>query len=160
MTDRDPQLGKAIGRIPSGVYILAARHNGTAVACMLSWVQQASFEPLTVSVAMAKDRAAYGPICYGKAFTLSVLPQGDTSLMKKYARGIKPGEDPFAGVSVGQTPSGQPYLADALAWVECRLTQACDFGGDHDLLVAQVTAGQILRDGASFTHLRGSGYHY
>ena len=160
MSDRDPHLGKAIGKIPSGVYILATRHNGASVAIMVSWVQQASFEPLTVSVAMAKDRPAYAPIRDGGLFTLSVLSQADTSLMKKYARGIKPGEDPFAGVSVGQTPSGQPYLGDALAWVECRLTQACDFGGDHDLLIAQVTGGQTLRDGASFTHVRGSGYHY
>ena len=37
---------------------------------------------------------------------LSVIPHGDTKLMKKYARGIKPGEDPFAGVEIFETPDG------------------------------------------------------
>jgi flavin reductase (DIM6/NTAB) family NADH-FMN oxidoreductase RutF len=160
MSDRDPHLGKAIGKIPSGVYILAARHNGSAVAMMVSWAQQAAFAPLSLTVALAKDRPAYPLIRDGRLFSLSVLPQDDTSLMRRYARGVKPGEDPFAGVKVAQTPAGQPYLADAIAWLDCRTTQIVDFGADHDLVIAEITAGAVTRDTPSFTHLRGSGYHY
>src|SRR4051794_27816884 len=106
MSDRDPHLGKAIGKIPSGVYILSARHGDATAALMVSWVQQAGFEPLSLTVALAKDRPAYPLIRDGKLFTISVLPQDDTSLMRRYARGVKPGEDPFAGVNVNQTPAG------------------------------------------------------
>jgi flavin reductase (DIM6/NTAB) family NADH-FMN oxidoreductase RutF len=160
MSDRDPHLGKAIGKIPSGVYILAARHDDKSAAMMVSWAQQAAFEPLSLTVALAKDRPAYPLIRDGKLFTLSVLPQDDTSLMRRYARGVKPGEDPFAGVNINQTPAGQPYLADAIAWLDCRMTQIVEFGADHDLVIARITGGQVLRDVPSFTHLRGSGYHY
>ena len=47
-----------------------------------------------------------------------------------------------------------------LAWLEGRVIQTCEFGGDHELLIAQITDGAVLRDGASFTHLRGNGFHY
>ena len=153
-------IGKAIGRIPSGVFILSTLHQGRAEVMMASWVQQAAFQPPSISVAVNKDRPIRQTLLTAHRFALAVLPQDDTSLMKKYARGVPPGQDPFEGVDVTRTPAGIPVPAAALAWLECELTQACDFGGDHEIHLARVTAGQILREGKSFTHLRGSGAHY
>ena len=159
--ERDPVIGRALGKIPSGVYILTARDaDGAATAMLASWVQQAAFVPLCVSVAMAKDRPAYEVVKRSGSFALSVLGKEDAPLMKRYARGVKPGEDPFAGVNVNTTPTGQPYLADALGWVECRLARALEFGGDHDLLIGEVMGAQVIKEGQPFTHVRGSAYHY
>src|SRR5215208_979195 len=93
-------VGKAIGRIPSGVFILtaAAGDKGDATAMMASWVQQVAFDPPALSVAVAKGRVIGDMIRASKKFSLSIIPEGDTMLMKRYARGIKPGEDAFAGV--------------------------------------------------------------
>ena len=156
----EASIGKAIGRIPSGVFILVARHGGRDEVMMASWVQQASFQPPCVSVAVHKDRPVRGAIVASRRFALAVLPQDDTSLMKKYARGVAPGEDPFAGVEVLTTPAGLTVPAGALGYLECELTNVCDFGGDHEIHVARVTAGRVLREGKSFTHLRGNGVHY
>jgi flavin reductase (DIM6/NTAB) family NADH-FMN oxidoreductase RutF len=153
-------VAKAIGRIPSGVYILTTRHEGRDEVMMASWVQQAAFQPPSVSVAVHKDRPVRDALLAARRFALAVLPQDDTSLMKKYARGAPPGQDPFDGVETLTTPGGLRVPAGALAYLECELTQACDFGGDHEIHVARVTAGQVLREGKSFTHLRGSGSHY
>jgi len=152
--------GKALGRIPSGVFILTATHGGESSAMMASWVQQCAFDPPGVSVALGKERAIGQLIKASGKFALSVVGEDDTSLMKRYARGVKAGEDPFAGVEVFDTPAGIPAMKSTLAWLECRLLTTCEFGGDHELLIAQVTAGQILRPGVSFTHQRGSGFHY
>ena len=153
--------GKALGRIPSGVYILTAAHGGEASAMMASWVQQAGFDPPAVSIAMAKSRPIMELIAASKMLALSIIPDGDSSLMKRYARGVKPGEDPFAGVETFRTPGGIPAMKSALAWLECRLMHTCDFGGDHDLLIAEVVAGNILQSGGTaFMHQRGSGFHY
>ena len=75
-------------------------------------------------------------------------------------RGIRPDEDAFAGVATRDTVLGIPALSDALAYLECRVIQTCTFGGDHDLVIAQVTGGDLLNDGPPFTHVRGSGFHY
>jgi flavin reductase (DIM6/NTAB) family NADH-FMN oxidoreductase RutF len=152
--------GKALGKVPSGVYILTASHGGESAAMMASWVQQAAFDPPAVSIAMAKGRAIAKLIHESKRLALSVLPQDDTSLMKRYARGVKDGEDPFAGVETFQTPGGVPAMKSALAWLECRLIHTADFGGDHDMLIAKVVAGDLLQEGKAFTHQRGNGFHY
>ena len=153
-------VGKALGRIPSGVFILTAAHGGERTAMMASWVQQASFEPPAVTVAMAKGRPIANLVRASKKFALSVIPEGDTSLMKRYARGIKPGEDPFEGVETFHTPGGLPAIKSALAWLEGELVSTCEFGGCHELLIARVTAGSMLHEGKAFTHQRGSGFHY
>jgi flavin reductase (DIM6/NTAB) family NADH-FMN oxidoreductase RutF len=153
-------IGKALGRVPSGVFILTARHQDEASAMMASWVQQASFHPPAVSIAIAKDRPIFEMIRASRQCVLSVVPDNDTSLMKRYARGIKRGEDPFSGVQTIETTIQVPALAASLAYLELRVIQDCDFGGDHDLIIAEVTGGKLLRDGASFTHLRGNGFHY
>ena len=152
--------GKALGRIPSGIFILTASHDGRASAMMASWVQQAAFDPPAISIAMAKGRPIEPLVQRSKKLALSVIPESDTSLMKRYARGVKEGEDPFAGVETFMTPGGVPAMKSALGWLEGRLIHTCDFGADHDLLIAEIVAGDILHPGAAFTHQRGSGFHY
>ncbi len=154
-------IGRALGRIPSGVFILTARHENQPLAMMASWVQQVAFAPPSIGIAIAKERPAHAALSEsGATFALSVIADGDTSLMKKYARGIPAGADPFDGVNIMRTPNGTIVLADALAYLECRVTKAVDFNADHDLFLAGVVAGQMLKDGQSFMHLRGNGFHY
>lgn len=153
-------IGKALGRIPSGLFILTAKHNGSAAAMLASWVQQAAFEPPAVSIAIAKQRSISELIRGSGKLALSIVPGEDTSLMKHYARGVSDNVDAFAGVKTRELPSGLPILADSLAYLECRLLQSFEFAADHELFLAEVTAGELLRDGAAFAHQRGNGFHY
>ena len=127
---------------------------------MASWVQQAAFDPPAVSVAMAKGRPIAELIERSQLLAISVVADGDTSLMKRYARGVKPDEDAFAGIETVPTPAGIPALKQAVAWLECRVIQTCDFGGDHELFIGEVRAAKILREGRAFAHQRGNGFHY
>jgi flavin reductase (DIM6/NTAB) family NADH-FMN oxidoreductase RutF len=141
-------VGKALGRIPSGVFILTTGQGAQAMAMMASWVQQCSFQPPMASVAIAKDREIGKRIAQGKMFSLHVLGEHDHAMMKKYARGTVHAESAMEG------------LEQSLAHLDCRVVSVCEFGGDHEIVVAEVTAGKLLREGKSFVHLRGSGFHY
>ncbi|MEY4839638.1 MAG: hypothetical protein RLZZ374_546, partial [Cyanobacteriota bacterium] len=58
------------------------------------------------------------------------------------------------------SPKGQPILADALAWLEARVTQRMECG-DHWLIVAEVTHGALLDAlGTTAMHQRRSGGNY
>jgi flavin reductase (DIM6/NTAB) family NADH-FMN oxidoreductase RutF len=162
----DPALrntvGKALGRIPSGVFVLTARGaDGRGAGMLASWAQQASFDPPAVCVAVAKGRPVGEMIRATRRFALSVLGDGDADLMRRFAR-PRPSDDGgrFDGVETLPAPSGLPVLARALAWLDCDLLDTLDFGGDHDLFVARAAAGELLRQGHSFTHVRGNGFHY
>jgi len=152
-------IGKALGRVPSGVFVLTARHGPAVGAMLASWVQQASFKPPAISVALAKGRPIAQLIRDSGQLALSILGDEDRSLMKYYAK-LRPGDEPFAGINTRPAPSGVPILADALAFLDCVLLSTHEFGGDHELFIARVTAGQMLRQGMAFTHQRGSGSHY
>jgi flavin reductase (DIM6/NTAB) family NADH-FMN oxidoreductase RutF len=43
--------------------------------------------------------------------------------------------------------TGCPILEGAAAYLECRVTQLVDIGGDHDLLVGEVVNAGILKEG-------------
>jgi 3-hydroxy-9,10-secoandrosta-1,3,5(10)-triene-9,17-dione monooxygenase reductase component len=152
-------IGKALGRVPSGVFILTARHQNEQAAMMASWVQQVGFTPPAVSVAIAKGRPIAGIIRASNRMALSIIPTEDKTLMKHYAR-LKSSDDPFGGVANKQAPSGLPILTDALGWVDCHLIGIHDFGGDHELYIAEVIDGELFREGTAFAHQRGNGFHY
>ena len=153
-------VGRALGKVPSGLFILTAGPVGKQHAALVSWVQQTSFHPPAVSVAIGKERPVNATIRAEKKFALSIIPQGDSTLMKKYARGIPEGADPFEGVTTQSTSAGQTILSDGLGYLDCRLLDVCNFGGDHELFIGEVTGGEIFRDGPAFAHQRGNGFHY
>lgn len=153
-------VGKALGRIPSGVFVVTARDGDRRMGMLGSFVQQAAFDPPTVVVAVGKDRPIRELIVRTGRLVTNVLGEGDTELMRRFVRARPPEEDVFDGADVFDAPSGLPVLAGALAWMDCEVVQTLDFGSDHELIVARVTAGEQLREGRSFTHLRGNGFHY
>jgi flavin reductase (DIM6/NTAB) family NADH-FMN oxidoreductase RutF len=152
-------IGKALGRVVSGVYILTASHESRSGAMLASWVMQAGFEPPAVSIAIARSRPITELIRASGTLALSIIPAEDKSLMKHFAR-LRGSEDPFAGVATQRSAMGIPVLSDALGYLEGRVRQWVDAGVDHDLCIVEITSAQMLREGAAFSHQRGNGFHY
>lgn len=153
-------MAQALGRLPSGVFVLTVGKGTEAVAMLVSWVQQAGFEPPAVTVMLAKGRRAAERIREMKRFGLSMVGEGDKEIMKKYGRGMIEGEEAYAGVETVQTPGGVTVLAGALGWLECELVTMCDFGGDHDAYVGRVMDGTLLKEGGPMVHVRANGLRY
>jgi 3-hydroxy-9,10-secoandrosta-1,3,5(10)-triene-9,17-dione monooxygenase reductase component len=159
-TPQGVAIGRALGRVPSGLFVLSVGRRPTVQATLVSWVQQVGFEPPAVSVALAKGRPMVDNVQRDGVFALSVLGKSQSPLFKRYARAATPGADPFEGIDVRETPGGQLILSEAVGWLECSVLNACDFNGDHILLIAKVIAGEIRNDQPAFVHHRGNGLHY
>ena len=67
------RLGAALGRIPSGLFILTLRHGERQTGLLLSWAQQCAFAPPMVSFAVREERYQLGWLKAGAAATLHVL---------------------------------------------------------------------------------------
>ena len=50
-------VSKALAKLSSGLYVVTAARDDIRSAMIASWVAQASFEPLGLTIAVAKDRA-------------------------------------------------------------------------------------------------------
>lgn len=152
-------LGRPLGRIPSGLYVLSAVHDGLPHAILVSWVQQAAFDPPLLTVALAKDRSIGPMIRQSGRFALSILSATDSALVKRFARSDSHA-DPFSGIATAKTPAGLPVPSESLAALECALLSSCDLPADHELLIGQPTWAKVFNDARPFLHVRGSGFHY
>jgi flavin reductase (DIM6/NTAB) family NADH-FMN oxidoreductase RutF len=153
-------IGAALGRLPSGIYILTARSGGRATGMLASWVQQAGFEPPTLTVAVRADRFVAGWIGESGRFALSQVGAGHKPLLRHFAKGFGPDEDAFVGVAIAREAAGGPVLAGALAWLDAEVVGHLD-GGDHRVFLARVADGGMLDpEGEPMTHVRRNGFHY
>ncbi len=161
MKSLDSDLDKALGRISGGLYIITARKGDFSSAMLASWVTQASFEPLGLTIAVSNDRAIDSLMQVGDKFVLNMLEEGNyQTLMRHFLKRFAPGADRFEGVKTQAAENGSPILQDALAYVECEVASrlAC---GDHHVVYATVDSGRVAKvEGLTAVHHRRVGNHY
>ncbi|BAY46939.1 flavin reductase domain protein FMN-binding [Scytonema sp. HK-05] len=155
------ELEKALGRLSSGLYILTTQKGSFSSAMLASWVAQASFKPLGITVLVAKDRAIESLLHPGDHFVLNVLEEGNSQrLMKHFLQRFAPGADRFEGVKTYSANNGCPILADALAYLECEVKSRMECG-DHWNIYSTVSIGRVSKpDALTAVHHRKVGNHY
>jgi len=158
-SDPHKQMAAAVGRVPSGIYVLTIQHEQYETGMLASFVQQCSFQPLQVSVAIKREREISRWLTEGAAFTLNVLEAGQTDMVVQFGKGFSLDQPAFAGIEVERPEGGAPVLTEALAYLQCRVVSRFP-AGDHDLLVAKVVGGKVLDEGQPMVHVRKSGLHY
>jgi flavin reductase (DIM6/NTAB) family NADH-FMN oxidoreductase RutF len=153
-------LSPALGRIPSGLYILTVRNGGRASGMLASWVQQAGFEPPMLTVAVKRDRYIGEWIDASGKFALNQIAVGSKALIRHFGRGFAPDADAFEGIAIRREADGGPILDDALAYLDAEVAGEIA-GGDHRIFLARVAAGELLNPNAEpLLHVRANGFHY
>lgn len=157
-TSNRDKIGKALGKVPSGLFIASCGKGSSSVPFLASWVQQCDLEEPLVMISVQKGREAMKAIDeQGGALTLSVLPEGRHDLMKPFFQS-KP-EAPFGELKTCRAPNGGVYLDEALSWLECSEVGRVD-AGDHVVVIAKVVDGGLLQEGNPAVHIRKSGFSY
>lgn len=158
LDDSRAVIGAAVGRIPSGCSVLTVEHQGQATGQLVSWIQQAAFEPLCITVGVKQGRPAATLIEGSNRFVLNIIGEDAMPMFRHFARGFAPGEDAFAGLDVEPTDFG-PLLPACVAFLGCRVVQRVAVG-EHDLYIAEVGAGAVQDGAKPYTHLRKTGLSY
>ena len=154
-------LSKAIGRLSTGLYIITAQKGENKGAMLASWVNQASFEPPGLTVAVAKDRAIESLMQVHDTFVLNILEEANYQhLMKHFLKRFPPGADRFAGVKTQTAENGSPILSDALAYLECEVVSRMECS-DHWIVYSQIKTGRVSHsDALTAVHHRKVGNYY
>ena len=157
--DRLQPWAAALGRIPSGLFVVTARRGEVETGMLASWVQQCSFEPPQITLAIKRGRDLGAWLAEGVPFAVNILDDSQTDMIGHFGRGFTLSEPAFEGLAVERSPAGAVVLREALAYLECRV-QSFLPAGDHDLFIALVVGGRLLNEGQSMVHVRKSGRHY
>lgn len=153
------KIGKALGRVPSGLFILTAKYEDREDAVLTSWVNQCAFDPPALTVALATVRPARLLVEASGAFILNVLGKEDKALLKHFFKPPAEGKSVFEGLKVSSGFHGIKILDDAIACLECRVIQQTPVG-DHVLYVGEVVNGDLLKKGEPYFHSRDNGFSY
>jgi len=158
MSDSISPLAQALGRIPSGLFVVTTSGPDGPVGFVGSFVMQMGFEPPTVCVGVGHGRGPLEAIRASGRFGLSVLDKDSQGVMGAFFKRYE-GGGPFDHVAHRAAPGGTPVLSEALAWLECRVSgeHALD---DHVVVFGAVEAGERLREGDPSVHLRKDGLSY
>lgn len=154
-------FASALGRIPSGLFIVTWRATDADRGMLASWVMQAGFEPPLVSVAVGTARDLLGVVRAGGPFAINVLAESQRGLLARFGKPPAAGEDPFAGLAIDRTPAGVATLADAAGWMECRgVAEASAAGADHVIVLGRIEVAGGRPDAAPLVHVRRNGLKY
>jgi flavin reductase (DIM6/NTAB) family NADH-FMN oxidoreductase RutF len=154
-----PEIAAAVGKIPSGLFIVTASQGDRKEGYLGSWIQQASFSPLLLNLAIRPGRPCYDLIHATRRLCINIVGHKNGGMMKPFWS-PEAGGDAFAGLEWSRTERGNIMLASALAVLECEL-RASIAPGDHEILFAEVVAGRVLQsEDKPLSHVRKSGLGY
>lgn len=154
-------VAAAVGHIPSGLFIVTATDDsGRPDGYLASWIQQVSFNPLRVSLAIKPGRPAYDLIMSGKVFTINVVGDHEKQYLKHFWKGYDPETNPFEKIEHTFSKNGGLIMSQAKSTIECKLADKF-VPGDHELVIADVVMSYVQDDKSKpMTHVRKSGLDY
>ncbi len=157
--DQKDSIGKAIGRIASGVYIVTVKNGGARDGLMASWISQAAFEPPMLSVAIKKERHILELMRVGHSFTVNVLSKKNMDIFKSFVQPYTEGMDRFEGLALMDGSKAGPVFSAAVAYMHCTVRSVIE-AGDHVVVIGEIFEGQLLNSEEPMVHLRSDGFKY
>ena len=164
MTDNTKEaIGQVLGRTPSGVFILTASDGeGRSTGMLASWVQQAAFEPPTVTVAVNSKRYLNDWLKGNPKIGLNLVGEGKFEFLKHFGKGFEPDEPAFEGLNTTLSPLGLKMLEGAQGYMEGQVTGKMA-AGDHIIYLLEIEhaqAGDGILEAKPMVHIRKNGFGY
>ena len=155
----DPILAATLERLWSPPVAVTAADGGRANGLIASTAVTASLLPEAPRVALilAKASFTHDLVLASDALALHLLAAIPDSALARSLEifrvlGMRSGHDGEKLETIPYRPgvTGSPILEEALSYVEARVATSLD-GGDVTVVVADVVAGEVLRDGTPLT---------
>jgi len=145
-----------LSQISYGLYVVGTRGREGDHAMTANWLTQVSFEPEMVALAVEKEAATRQLIEESKVFAVSILKSGQKDTAGHFAKADKRGME---GHRFMTKTSGAPVLADASAYIDCRVVDSKPIG-DHVVFFGEVVDSGMIDPNAEALTLQETGWRY
>ena len=137
----------ALNLMRYGFYSITSCTDDDVNAMVANWVTQASFEPRLIAMGLQKTCYTHGLIENGGSFAVNIFKEEDSEALMPFTKGRSKAPDKMEDAQFTRAPeTGCPVLEGAAAYVECRVVDLIDVGGDHDILVGEVVGGDVMKE--------------
>lgn len=141
---------RIMGHFATGVTVVTTRRGDHLCGLTANAVASLSLDPPLVLVAVEKRAHTHGCLTANRCFAVNMLTVEQEHISRRFAS-REPKE--FKDLAIVEAVTGAPILADALAWIDCRLFDVAA-GGDHDIFIGEIVAGDS-REGSPLLYFRG-----
>lgn len=120
----------------TGVAVVLARHDDKLHGMTVNSLTSVSLDPPLLLVCPRRGSATGTAMKQSGHFAVNILDVQQRDVATRFVGNFA---DRFDGIELGLSARGLPVLSGALAHFECAVRDVHD-GGDHDIVVGQVTA--------------------
>jgi flavin reductase (DIM6/NTAB) family NADH-FMN oxidoreductase RutF len=144
------EFREVISHFASGVTVITALSDGRAYGTTASAVTSLSLEPPMLLICMNKQSETGRAVAAAGHFAVNILGAAQIDLAERFAR---KGGDKFEGVPTTPGEWGEPLFDEAVATLECRVTEQMT-AATHDVFFAEVVSASA-RGGAPLAYFKG-----
>jgi flavin reductase (DIM6/NTAB) family NADH-FMN oxidoreductase RutF len=143
----DNPVKDALKLMPYGFYAITSRNNDDVNIMVANWLTQVSFEPQLVAMGLQKSSYTHGLISEGGVFAINIFRKEDQDALMPYTKSRSKNPDKIKNSNFTEAPeTGCPVLEGAAAYIEFKVADLIDVGGDHDILVGEAIGAGILKE--------------
>jgi flavin reductase (DIM6/NTAB) family NADH-FMN oxidoreductase RutF/DNA-binding GntR family transcriptional regulator len=140
-----------VGAVTSGVMVLTARDDAGNHGMTISAVCSLSMEPPMLLVCLNTRSRTQRAVADARCFVVHVLDEKQAWIAERFAR--PSAHDKFSKIAVRPGHLSAPVLSEALAVIECEVTETVK-GGTHRVFLARVVHAEA-REGSPLAYFRG-----
>ena len=138
MPAQDTTFRDAMRLLAGGVTIVATAWQGERSGLTATAVCSLALNPARILASVKIQGRTYGLLAQSRVMSVNMLAQDQTELAQRFARRREEGEtDRFAPGAWVERVTGAPVLSDALAGLDCRITDIIPLDS-HAILIGTV----------------------
>ncbi|MYD24859.1 MAG: flavin reductase family protein [Gemmatimonadetes bacterium] len=128
---------RIMGHFATGVTVVTTCYEDRPQGMTANAVASLSLDPplILVSVDVKAQMNTY--LRASDCFAVNILTEEQEEISVRFA---KHGPKDFSGIAYRTEATGSPVFEQALAYVDCRVTEILQ-GGDHDIFIGEIVAG-------------------
>lgn len=147
---------RVLWSMPTGLFVVGSRAGPERNLMTCNWVMQVATVPKLVAVAVESDSVTRRLIESGGGFAVSLLPQSERAVVRRFVKPTESVVTDDAGVAVtmqGQpvreVGGGLPRLASARSWLVCEVRHLIDWARDDPHIRAShvLAVGEVVDAG-------------
>lgn len=141
--DLTPELiNQVTWKIPNTLALVGSRAGDRWNAMTTSWITQVAQEPVLIGIGVDKVAVTHVLIADGGSFTVNLWDAENTRPFVKFSKPATKDGMTLNGWSIIEGETGAPIFEDAVAWMECSVSQAVDCGS-HTFFIGELVAAGI-----------------
>lgn len=142
---------KTLRMLSNGMYVLTSRSGDHYGAATVTWVSQASFNPPLIMAAIRRESNVFRCMAESHIAALHVLGYDQQGLASKFFLPTRVDLGTINGEPFTEGKTSAPILRNVPAYVECKVHQVVDNGGDHALVIMEVVEAEWREEARPLT---------